>query len=24
MVIEFNKQHKGARNPDKRLAGILI
>lgn len=24
MVIEFNKQHKGARNPDGRLAGILI
>ena len=24
MVIEFNKQHKGKRNPDGRLAGILI
>ncbi len=24
MVIEFNKQHKGSRNPDGRLAGILI
>ena len=24
MVIDFNKQHKGKRNPDGRLAGILI
>ena len=24
MVIAFNKQHKGKRNPDNRLAGILI
>jgi glycerophosphoryl diester phosphodiesterase len=24
MVIEFNRQHKGKRNPDGRLAGILI
>jgi len=24
MVIEFNKKHKGARNPDGRLGGILI
>jgi len=24
MVINFNKQHKGSRNPDGRLAGILI
>lgn len=24
MVINFNKQHKGGRNPDGRLGGILI
>ncbi len=24
MVIEFNNKHKGQRNPDGRLAGILI
>ena len=24
MVIAFNKEHKGKRNPDGRLAGILI
>jgi len=24
MVIAFNKQHQGKRNPDGRLAGILI
>lgn len=24
MVIDFNNQHKGKRNPDGRLAGILI
>ena len=24
MVIKFNLEHKGARNPDGRLAGILI
>lgn len=24
MVIDFNKQHQGKRNPDGRLAGILI
>lgn len=24
MVINFNKQHKGSRNPDGRLGGILI
>ena len=24
MVISFNQQHKGKRNPDGRLAGILI
>jgi hypothetical protein len=24
MVINFNKKHNGSRNPDKRLAGILI
>jgi hypothetical protein len=24
MVVEFNRQHQGRRNPDARLAGILI